>query len=147
MSWKKNILQHRTIRKIIGFSFVGVIATLVSMALIYIMNECLHWNPYVSYIISTVLSILLSYVLNMLKVFSSRFSWKDLGLYYLTYLSSMVLGILLLRFYEWLLPTWNATLLSYMVIPITMVYNYFFVAKLAKTNHYTNEQDTKDIKE
>lgn len=130
--WQK-IGQSKTIRKVVGFSFVGVISTLVSMALIYVMNEWLHWNPYVSYVISYVLSILLSYILNMLKVFSSRFSWKDLGLYYLTYLSSMVLGMLVLRFYEWLLPLWNATLLSYMVIPITMVYNYFFVNKLAKS--------------
>lgn len=142
--WRE-IWQHKTVRKVVGFSFVGVVATLVSMTLIYVMNEWLLWNPYVSYFISTVLSILLSYVLNMLKVFSSRFSWKDLGLYYLTYLSSMVLGMLILRFYEWLLPTWNATLLSYMVIPITMVYNYFFVNKLAKTNHNKNEQDTSDI--
>lgn len=143
-SWQE-IWQHKIVRKVVGFSFVGVIATLVSMALIYVMNEWLYWNPYVSYIISTVLSILLSYVLNMLKIFSARFSWKDLGLYYVTYLSSMVLGMVLLRFYEWLLPTWNATLLSYMVIPITMVYNYFFVNKLAKKNHIKHEQDTKDI--
>lgn len=102
--------------------------------MIYVMNEWLYWNPYVSYVLSFVLSILLSYVLNMFKVFSSRFSWKSLGLYYLTYLSSMVLGILLLKLYTWLLPTWSATLLSYMVIPITMVYNYVFVNKLAKKN-------------
>lgn len=128
--WQE-IWQHKTVRKVVGFSFVGVIATLVSMALIYIMNEWLHWNPYVSYLISTILSILLSYVLNMLKVFSSRFSWKSLGLYYLTYLSSMVLGVLILSIYKWLLPTWNATLLSYMVIPFTMLFNYYFVNKIA----------------
>lgn len=128
--WQE-IWQHKTVRKVVGFSFVGVIATLVSMALIYIMNEWLHWNPYVSYLISTILSILLSYVLNMLKVFSSRFSWKSLGLYYLTYLSSMVLGVLILGIYKWLLPTWNATLLSYMVIPFTMLFNYYFVNKIA----------------
>ena len=115
----------------VGFSLVGVIATLVSMAMIYVMNEWLHWNPYVSYIVSTLLSILLSYVLNMLKVFSSQFSWKALGLYYLTYLSSTILGMLVLWFYLWLFPTWNATLLSYMVIPITMIYNYIFVNKIA----------------
>ena len=131
MSYWQEIWQHKTVRKVVGFSFVGVIATLVSMALIYVMNEWLHWNPYVSYLISTILSILLSYVLNMLKVFSSRFSWKSLGLYYLTYLSSMVLGVLILGFYKWLLPTWNATLLSYMVIPFTMLFNYYFVNKIA----------------
>lgn len=134
-SWQE-IWQHKTVRKVVGFSFVGVIATLVSMALIYIMNEWLHWNPYVSYLISTILSILLSYVLNMLKVFSSRFSWKSLGLYYLTYLSSMVLGVLILGFYKWLLPTWNATLLSYMVIPFTMLFNYYFVNKIANYFRY-----------
>ena len=128
--WQK-IGQNKTIRKIVGFSFVGVLSTLVSMALIYVMNEWLQCNPYVSYIVSYTLSILMSYILNMLKVFSSRFSWKSLGLYYLTYLSSMVLGMLLLKLYLWLLPTWNATLLSYMVIPFTMMYNYLFVNKLA----------------
>lgn len=139
MSHINNIWRHKTVRKIAGFSFVGVIVTLVSMALIYIMNEWLHWNPYVSYILSTILSILLSYVLNMSKVFSSSFSWKSLGLYYLTYLSSMVLGMILLKLYLWLLPTWNATLLSYMVIPITMIFNYLFVNKIA--NYFKNEDN------
>ena len=138
MKERLHIGQHKTIRKIVGFSFVGVIVTFVSMALIYIMNEWLHWNPYVSYIVSTILSILLSYVLNMLKVFSTQFSWRALGLYYLTYLSSMILGMFVLRFYLWLFPTWNATLLSYMVIPITMIYNYIFVNRIA--NYYKNEK-------
>ncbi len=134
MSRINDIWHQKTVRKIAGFSFVGVIVTLVSMALIYIMNEWLHWNPYVSYIVSTILSILLSYVLNMLKVFSTQFSWRALGLYYLTYLSSMILGTLVLRFYLWLFPTWNTTLLSYMVIPITMIYNYIIVNRIA--NYY-----------
>lgn len=135
--WQK-IGQNKTIRKIVGFSFVGVIATLVSMALIYVMNEWLHWNPFVSYLLSTISSIVLSYVLNMFKVFSSRFTWKSLGLYYLTYLSSMVLGMLLLKLYVWLLPSWNATLLSYMVIPFTMLFNYYFVNKIA---NYINKKN------
>lgn len=139
MSFWEKIRQHKTVRKIVGFSFVGVIATLFSMALIYVMNEWLHLNPYVSYLVSTILSILLSYVLNMFKVFSSYFSWKSLGLYYLTYLSSMVLGMLLLKLYLWLLPTWNATLLSYMVIPFTMLFNYFFVNKIA--NYFKDEDN------
>ena len=134
MSRINDIWHQKIVRKIAGFSFVGVIVTLVSMALIYIMNEWLHWNPYVSYIVSTILSILLSYVLNMLKVFSTQFSWRALGLYYLTYLSSMILGMFVLRFYIWLFPTWNATLLSYMVIPITMIYNYILVNRIA--NYY-----------
>lgn len=138
MKEKLHIGQHKTIRKIVGFSFVGVIVTFVSMVLIYIMNEWLHWNPYVSYIISTVLSILLSYVLNIIKVFESNFSWRSLGLYYLTYLSSMVLGALLLKLYLYLLPTWNATLLSYMVIPFTMLFNYYFVNKIASHIKYEN---------
>ena len=131
MSSINDIWHNKHVRRMVGFSLVGVIATLVSMAMIYVMNEWLHWNPYVSYIVSTLLSILLSYVLNMLKVFSSQFSWKALGLYYLTYLSSTILGMLVLWFYLWLFPTWNATLLSYMVIPITMIYNYIFVNKIA----------------
>ena len=131
MSSINDIWHNKHVRRMVGFSLVGVIATLVSMAMIYVMNEWLHWNPYVSYVVSTLLSILLSYVLNMLKVFSTQFSWKALGLYYLTYLSSTILGMLVLWFYLWLFPTWNATLLSYMVIPITMIYNYIFVTKIA----------------
>lgn len=131
--WQK-IGKNKPVRKILGFSFVGVISTLASMAILYICNEWLHMNPYLSYVLSFVLSILLSYVLNMLKVFAATFSWMSLGLYYLTYLSSMVLGMLLLKLYMWLLPAWNATLLSYMVIPFTMAYNYLFVNKLAKSS-------------
>lgn len=140
MSFRETIRQHKAVWKVVGFSFVGVLATLFSMALLYVMNEWLHWNPYVSYLVSTILSILLSYVLNMFKVFSLRFSWRSLGLYYLTYLSSMVLGMLLLKLYLWLLPTWNATLLSYMVIPFTMLFNYFFVNKIA--NYFNDEHNS-----
>ena len=120
----------RLLKTFAGFSFVGVIVTLVSMLLIFIFNELLGWNSIISYLISYTLSILFSYILNASFVWKSAFSFMALLRYFGIYIASMVLGAVLLWLFEQTLPDVNKTILSYCVIPFTMLWNYFFVNRL-----------------
>lgn len=120
----------RLFKTFAGFSFVGVVVTLISMLLIFIFNELLGWNSILSYIISYTLSILLSYILNAFYVWKSAFSIKAMIRYWGIYIASMLLGAMLLWLFEQVLPDVNKTILSYCVIPFTMLWNYFFVNRL-----------------
>ena len=113
-----------------GFSVVGIVVTFVSMLLIFIFNEILCWNSIVSYLISYALSILISYFLNTAYVWKKEFFVLDLIRYFGIYLASMVLGAVLLWGLEYIFPSMNKTILSYCVIPFTMIWNYFFVNRL-----------------
>ena len=113
-----------------GFSVVGVVVTLVSMLLIFVFNEVLCWNSIVSYLISYALSILLSYYLNTVYVWKKDASIADLFHYFGIYIASMVIGAVLLWVLEFVFSSANNTILSYCVIPFTMLWNYFFINKL-----------------
>ncbi len=113
-----------------GFSFVGVLVTLFSMLLVFICNELLGWNSILSYLLSYGLSIILSYILNAMYVWKSAFSFKAMAHYFSIYLASMLLGTVVLWLLELLFPNINTTILSYCVLPVTMIWNYFFVNKL-----------------
>ena len=126
------LLQHyqELIKTFAGFSLVGVVVTLVSMLLIFVCNEILGWNSIISYLISYALSILLSYILNTVIVWKKHFNIKALFHYFGIYLASMVIGAVLLWLLEYIFPSVNKTILSYCVIPFTMMWNYFFVNRL-----------------
>lgn len=115
------------ILKFIGFCGVGGAMTLLSMLMIALMNEVFHWNPLFSYIFTYVATLVLSYYLNSKLVFHSSLSWKNMGGYFGTYLSGMILGTLLLRWLCVWFPACNHTLLSYAIIPVTTVWNFIFV--------------------
>lgn len=120
----------RLISTFAGFSFVGIIVTLVSMLLIFICNEVLGWNSIVSYLFSYAISILLSYILNARYVWKSELSFMAMVRYFGIYVASMIIGAVLLWLLEQALPEVNKTILSYCVIPFTMLWNYFFVNRL-----------------
>ena len=121
---------NKLIKTFTGFSIVGILVTLFSMLLIFILNEIIEWNSIISYLVSYGLSILLSYFLNSRYVWKTNFELKALVRYFGVYIASMVLGALLLWVLELLFPNVNKTILSYCVIPFTMLWNYFFVNKL-----------------
>ena len=121
-------IAHNLVRNLVGFSIVGVVVTVFSMVLLYLFNDVFNMNAYVAYVTAYVLSILLSYYLNARKVYKTDTNWHKLVLYFIVYLSSMALGVVMLRFFIYLLPEWNKTILSYMVIPFTTIYNFIFVS-------------------
>lgn len=127
---KNQLVKSKVVQRFMGFSIVGVVVTLFSMALMYVCNELLAWNVFVTYFVVYLVSILLSFILNNSLVFKSQTKAKSIVLYYVIYISSMLLGLLLLRLFTYLLPDWNVTLVSYMVLPFTFLFNFIFVSNL-----------------
>ncbi len=121
--------RDRLIARFGGFSLVGVANTLLSMVAIFVMNEWCGMDCRISYVVAYVLTVLVAYVANARLVFRVRLSVRGAAMFFAAYLSGMILGTLLLAGGRRLLPSMNATLLSYMVILVTMVWNFFFVNK------------------
>lgn len=102
----------------------------LSMVLIAITNEVLSWDPEVSYVFAYISTLLLSYFLNTKYVFHASFSFIKLLSYCATYISGMLLGMLLIKIGIAMFPQINETLISYAVIPITLVWNFIFINKI-----------------
>ncbi|MBQ0088169.1 MAG: GtrA family protein [Prevotellaceae bacterium] len=115
------------IQRILGFSIVGVVVTIISLLLLWFFNDVLSLNIYVAYVFAYTISIVLSYFLNARYVWMHTLSAVDILKYLAIYLSSMALGTILLFPFQLLLPEWNHTLLSFTTIPFTMIWNYLFV--------------------
>lgn len=118
------------IRWFCGFAGIGGLVTLLSMILIFAGNEWFGVPPLISYVTAYLVTLLLSYWLNAKFVFHSPFRIRGLALYLAAYLSGMGLGILMLRLLIRFLPGINETILSYAVIPVTMVWNFLFAARI-----------------
>lgn len=114
-----------------GFSIVGVVVTLFSIILLYIFIQLLNLNVYIGYAISYLCSIFLSLILNNFLVFKSgSISVSKAAKYYLIYLISMLIGLILLWLFELILPELNKFFVSILCIPITYTWNYLFANKL-----------------
>ena len=127
-----NFLFSRKIATIFaGFSGVGVITTLISLGAIYVFLELFQTPLILTYAIIYFLTILLSYFLNSLLVFKSPLAMKKGIKYFLIYLGGMLIGIVVL----WLLKktlSYDPYILAYLVLPVTMMWNFFFSFKLFK---------------
>ena len=113
-----------------GFSLIGAANTLLSMAVIFALNEWLGLDCRASYALAYAVTVALAYVANARLVFGARLSLPGFVGFFAAYLSGMLVGVALLWALCRLFPSWNETLLSYAVIPATMVWNFFFVNKL-----------------
>lgn len=111
------------LKKLAGFSIVGVISTLCTMALIFVFYKIFHWHEQVSYVLAYIIPLFLSFVLNSFFVFKSHQSVRNIVVYFSIYLSSMLTGMVLLAVYKNFF-TWDKTILSYMTIPVTMAQNF-----------------------
>ena len=128
----------RLILRFSGFSLIGVVNTLFSMFLIFLMNEILHFNYLFSYCTAYIVTVVFAYIANAKIVFRKNMEWKDLLRFLATYLSGVVIGSILLYFIKKLYPDWNATCVSYTVVFVTMIWNFFFVNKILSTRETSN---------
>ena len=114
-----------------GFSGVGVITTLISLAAIYVFLELFQTPLILTYAIIYFLTILLSYFLNSLFVFKSPLNMKKALSYFLIYFGGMIVGIIILWIFKKTIPL-EHYILAYLVLPITMLWNFVFSFKLFK---------------
>jgi len=132
MGFKKFVYSQ--VNRFLKFSVVGAIITLLSMLVTYIFLGILKTPLYLTYASIYVSAILFSYALNKKYVFRSKGSGRKIILYFAIYLSSMGIGLIVLWFYKRTLPLENY-LLSYLVIPITLSWNYILSSILFKKKY------------
>ena len=113
-----------------GFSLIGAANTVLSLILIFLMNEILHINYLFSYCTACIVTVFLAYVANAKLVFHKDLAAGDGLRFFAAYLSGMIIGAILLFLLKKIFPAWNATWLSYAVVFITMIWNFFFVNKI-----------------
>lgn len=114
-----------------GFSSVGIITTIISIVAIYFFLEVIGTPLYITYALIYFFTICLSYFLNTIFVFKSSVTWKKATGYFSIYLSGMLIGMMVLWLLEKTLPVENY-ILAYLVIPVTMTWNFilsFFLFK------------------
>lgn len=118
-----------------GFSLTGVISTLLSFLLLYVFIDILLYPLVPSYIGVYILTLGFSFYMNSKFVFRTGFQLEYLIKYFGIYLSGMLLGAALLELFKIYLP-FKPWVLSYMVIPITFVWNFALCYKFLKNNTY-----------
>ena len=121
-----------------GFSLIGVANTLLSMLLIWLLNECLNVHYLASYVFAYVLTVLLAYVANARYVYGAKLSLRAGLKFFGAYLSGMVVGFAALRALAWAFPAASETLLSYVVIPITVIWNFLFANRVLSGKEHIN---------
>lgn len=124
-------MRINLIKKILGFSIVGINVTLLSIVFLFLFLSLLKMNLYIGYILSYFLSISISYLLNSFFVFKTqKKTLKQVLAYFIIYIVSMFIGLIFLYILKSLIPNGDKFLLSLMIIPITFLWNFFFANKL-----------------
>ncbi|MFZ4520723.1 MAG: GtrA family protein [Bacteroidales bacterium] len=123
-------LKHTIIKKFAGFSIVGLVVTLLSFAISYILLKILATPLLITYILVYGATIILSFFLNSKLIFKTGSGFRNLVIYFLVYGTGMVVGTIMLWIFRMILPFEN-WILPYLVIPFTLVSNftlsYFFL--------------------
>lgn len=115
-----------------GFTGVGVITTLISLGAIYLFLEILQTPLILTYSIIYFLTILLSYFLNSVFVFKAPLGMEKGIKYFLIYLSGMLIGIVVLWLLDQILD-YDSYILAYLVLPVTMMWNFLMSYFLFQT--------------
>ncbi len=137
MSISDNKLIRGIIKKFLGFSVVGGFITALSLFLSFFFLKIIGTPLYVTYVCLYVFMILFSYYLNSRYVFKVKRSLKQSLMFFGVYISGMLVGVLVLKIYKQYIPLEN-WMLSYLVIPITMSWNFIlssFVLKEKKIKY------------
>ncbi|MCX6304766.1 MAG: GtrA family protein [Bacteroidetes bacterium] len=114
---------NRIIRKFAGFSVVGVIVTLLSMVISYVLLKILATPLLLTYILVYGATIFISFKLNSKLIFKTGSNARNLVIYFLVYGVGMVVGTVMLWILRIVLPFEN-WILPYLVIPFTMASNF-----------------------
>ena len=119
------------IKKFFGFSLVGGFVTLLSLALTYVFLGIIKTPLYLTYVGIYLFTIFISYLLNSKLVFKVKTSFKQSLLYYIAYISGMIIGVLVLKLYKVTLPFEN-WILAYLVLPVTITWNFIMASIVLK---------------
>jgi putative flippase GtrA len=127
--------SNRIIRKFAGFSIVGILVTLLSMVISYVLLKIMSTPLLITYILVYIATIVISFFLNSKLIFKTGSNVRNLIVYFLVYGTGLLVGTIMLWIFRILLPFEN-WILPYLVIPFTMVSNFtlsFYFLKPEKT--------------
>ncbi|MFT3741753.1 MAG: GtrA family protein [Gammaproteobacteria bacterium] len=65
------------LKKYIRYNLVGIVGTLIYLAILFSLVEFLHWDPVVSTVIAFIVNVIFNYILNYLWVFESTRKVSD----------------------------------------------------------------------
>jgi len=112
-----------TLKRLPHFSLVGAIVTVVATGTNIVLLKYVHTPLILTWVCVYAVAINLSYVLNSRFTFQSALSIERMVLYYGVYLSSMGIGVVLLKFYRAALTCEN-WILPLLVLPVTAMWNF-----------------------
>jgi len=124
---------HKLYYKIISFSLIGGIITILSILVSTFLLKVVRTPLYPTYIIVYISTIGLSYVLNAKITFKAKKTIKSVFLYYLTYGLSFLLGLGLLFLFRENLK-WDNYVIGLLPIPFTFAFNYIVSHFIFKKN-------------
>ncbi|MEI6681684.1 MAG: GtrA family protein [Bacteroidota bacterium] len=123
------------LRKFAGFSIVGLVVTLLSMLITYILLKYLATPLFLTYILVYAVTIIVSFFLNSRLIFKTGVTWYNLLVYFLVYGAGLLIGTGLLAAFKILLPFEN-WILAFLVLPFTILSNftlsYYFLKPAAQ---------------
>ena len=111
------------LKRLPHFSLVGAIVTFVATGTNIFLLKYVHTPLVLTWVCVYAVAINLSYFLNSIFTFQSALSFKRMVLYYGVYLSSMSIGVVLLKFFRSVL-TWENWILPLLVLPVTAAWNF-----------------------
>jgi putative flippase GtrA len=121
------IVSH--IRRLSSFSIIGAVVTALSTGSNVVLLAFFHTPLILTYVCVYCTAITVSYILNSHLTFHSPLTAQKLMLYFGVYLSSMGIGVVLLKIYRALLPFEN-WVLPLLVLPFTALWNYSLSSRL-----------------
>jgi putative flippase GtrA len=130
-----HISKIRIIRKFAGFSIIGLVVTILSLIISYVMLKILATPLLPTYILVYSVTIIISFFLNSKLIFKTGSNLRNLIVYFLVYGIGLILGTVLLWIFRFLLPYEN-WILTYLVLPFTLVSNFtlsYYFLKPAKS--------------
>lgn len=125
------IVAH--IRRLSSFSIIGAVITALSTGSNIVLLAFFHTPLILTWVCVYCTAVTVSYILNSHLTFHSPLSAQKLMLYFGVYLSSMGIGVVLLKVYRALLPFEN-WVLPLLVLPFTALWNYGFSSALMLRN-------------
>ena len=111
------------LKRLPHFSAVGAIVTFVATGTNIVLLKFVQTPLILTWVCVYAVAVNLSYFLNSIFTFQSALSFGRMALYYGIYLSSMSIGVVLLKFYRSVL-TWENWILPLLVLPITAAWNF-----------------------
>ena len=117
--------------KFLKFASIAILYASANLSANYVLLKYYHTPLIPTYVVIYLITVLVAYVLNSHFTFKSKLSLRKAGLYYLTYMSSMLIGVILLSIYRRVLPFENE-ILPFFVFPFTMLWNFFNANRFLK---------------